>query len=301
MEPSKSSRVQAAESNGIQCGGRPALHSSRIFDDIARALSSNLPRRKAVSLALKGLASAALAEFGIKSGWAAVTCHCQGQSYDPVTYCCTPTGVQLKHPLTSTRFCPNRVAYPGYIPDPNAQCGNTGTFMARRVPNGYGPVSFLQCCKDHDYCYDKCNSLKSTCDTALRECILAACKRTFTSIFDRLQLAECAFAADKYYDGVTGAESDVAFEAAQDLGCDCCGDKGCSCTIGADCGNTLGCNTCLRRQENGQGVCVTNAQIIRCYLPCASDADCQSDEVCIKAGDAGCGINLNAGVCMKFC
>ena len=86
-----------------------------IFDNLARSIGNGISRRQTFKLTLSSLAGLALAELGIKTAWAAGTCLCQGLTYDPLTACCTASGVQQKHPLTSVAACPNKVPHPGYV------------------------------------------------------------------------------------------------------------------------------------------------------------------------------------------
>ena|SRR3989442_8468 len=62
----------------------------KLFDDIARALASPVPRRRAVKLIAGGLAGAVLAAFGPRRAAAQGTCSpaCSGNN----PQCCLPIG-----------------------------------------------------------------------------------------------------------------------------------------------------------------------------------------------------------------
>ncbi len=120
--------------------------SDKIFDNLARTLGTGLQRRDVFKFALAGVASAALAEFGVKTAWAVQSCQCQGQTYDPTLQCCTPSGVQQKHPVVNLTACTNKVDHPGYTCIPNG-CGAEG---GPHVPNGFGAASFLSGLNNHD-------------------------------------------------------------------------------------------------------------------------------------------------------
>src|SRR3954447_4359378 len=64
-----------------------------VFDALARTLATNIPRRKAFALLAKGTVGVLLAQFGVRSAWAQ-TCLCAGEIYDPISQCCTSSGVQ---------------------------------------------------------------------------------------------------------------------------------------------------------------------------------------------------------------
>src|SRR5262249_11919229 len=155
---------------------------SEIFDDIAQILGSGISRRKALKLALAGLAGAALAELGIRSSWAAGNCLCRGQLYDPQESCCTPTGVEPKWPIRNLDSCPSRVPHPGYVPTTNG-CGPSGSPVTPFIPNHFGLANFGSCCNGHDSCYGTCNNVRSSCDNAFLPCLRSACSRAYDSFF----------------------------------------------------------------------------------------------------------------------
>jgi hypothetical protein len=297
---SKVSRAQAVESKGRPPVEGPALQSSRIFDNIARTMSGKLPRRKALAFVARGLASAALAELGINSAWAARNCLCLGQSYDPQTQCCMPTGVQPKYPLTSTLACPNKVPHPGYTPATNG-CAPSGGQVAPYVPNQFGQADFRPCCNSRDTCYGTCNSGKSTCDNSFSNCLSNSCVAAYSNQLS--VLAYCRAAVTTHLNAVNFGGA-AAFEAGQNVACDCCGTATCpqSCTTGADCGASISCGFCLQSYETGAGVCISSSHSVRCFQPwlCQTSAQCPLNHACIRA--TSCPIALGpTGVCLPVC
>src|SRR6185503_9160435 len=123
---STTKHTQEAVGSSIPTNEKSDSGRNKIFDDIARVIGSNIPRRKALKLAVAGLAGAALVELGIRPAWAFETCDCNGQSYDTDVSCCTPSGVQQKHPIVDLNACPNKVAHPGFTAVPNG-CGPSGS------------------------------------------------------------------------------------------------------------------------------------------------------------------------------
>jgi len=290
-----------AESKASESIEARHVASREIFDDIARTLGSDIPRRRALALVLKGLLGAALAEFGIKSAWAQATCLCQGQTYDPLTACCTPTGVQQKHPISSTRACPNKVPHPGFVALPNG-CGPSGGALTPVIPNGFGAASFLQCCNTHDICYGTCNDVKDSCDGNFLACLVGACDAAYsgTGILDGIKRNSCRSVANTYF-GAVHHFGDGAFEAAQDEACDCCGTSTCpqSCA-GSACGSLPPCapgGDCLCfTSTEGSGACVHGATPCASVSRCTTTADCPSGTTCLTTSCCG-----SFGVCGPLC
>jgi hypothetical protein len=272
------------------------VSSHNIFDDIARTLGSGMPRRQAFALAVKGLAGAALAEFGVWSAWAQSTCLCQGQTYNPQTACCTPSGVQAKHPITNLAACPNKVKHPGYVGRSNG-CGPEGGAITPFVPNRFGLANFGPCCDAHDFCYGDCNASKSGCDNTFGVCNATAC--AVYAIFQVL-LPSCLTAAAAYFAAVSLGGGD-AYEAAQQGGCDCCGTSTCpqSCA-GSSCGSLPACAggadcVCFTSTE-GTGACVHGATPCSAVQTCRTTADCPAGTACLTTSCCG-----SQGVCGPLC
>lgn len=270
---------------------------AQIFDNLARSLSSGLPRRQVFALAFKGLVGAALAEFGMPSAWAQSTCLCQGQPYDPATACCTASGVQAKHPLTSVAACPGRVPTPGYIATFNG-CGPEGSWVTHLIPNRFGLADFTQCCNNHDVCYGTCNDVKSTCDNTFGICLATACTIGYASF--ALLLPTCLEVAAIYYAAVA-LGGGGAFESAQDGACDCCSTSTCpqSCA-GSACGSLPACApggdcVCFTSTE-GSGACVHGATPCSSVPRCTTTADCPSGYACLTTSCCG-----SFGVCGPLC
>src|SRR5262245_64354493 len=91
---------------------RMRLSATQVFDLLSQRLASGIPRRRAFSLMLKGIAGAVLAEFGMQSAWSAPSCLCGGATYDAATHCCISSTVLPKYPMLSVEGCPGRVPHP---------------------------------------------------------------------------------------------------------------------------------------------------------------------------------------------
>jgi secretory phospholipase A2 len=151
---------------------------------------------------------------------AAGTCLCNGQTYDPVTACCTASGVVQKNPIANLAACPNKVADPTHTCIPNG-CGGQGGVP---VPNSYGIAEFRSCCNTQDCCYDTCNGNKANCDLDLFACISGSC--AIYALFPTL-LPSCLTVAAVYYAFVASPLGSKYFTAAQQQACDCCGTQTC--------------------------------------------------------------------------
>lgn len=133
--------------------------------------------------------------------------------YDPQEECCTPDGIQPKHPIADLESCPERVPHPGYTPSANG-CGAEGGV---HLPNvGLAP-GFEACCAAHDICYGTCNSDKAQCDQAFLGCMLAQC----LGYRDPVTTGACVPGAVELFAAVTAA-GQTPWEEAQKEACDCC-------------------------------------------------------------------------------
>ncbi len=300
--PGVDSALSAAETNVAL--SRPSgetqeapVSAFQVFDDLARILANPMPRRRAFSLVLRALAGAVLAELGVQSAWADSTCLCRGQTYDPQTQCCTPGGVQQKHPLTSTAGCPAKVPHPGYVAIPNG-CGPEGGAITPYVPNRFGLADFRPCCNTHDICYGTCNDVKSLCDNGFGACLANSCLSAYS--FSATLLGSCLAVAGTYYAAVS-LGGGGAFEAAQDGACDCCSTSTCpqSCA-GSSCGSLPACAggfdcVCFTSTE-GTGACVHGATPCSSVAHCSTTADCPPGTACLTTSCCG-----SFGVCGPLC
>jgi hypothetical protein len=284
----------------------PKIGQDKIFDSLARTLGNQMPRRQVLRLTVAGVVGAALAEIGLRTAWAAPGCLCNGQVYDPATACCTPSGVQKKHPITNLSACPNKVDHPGYVCRPNG-CGAQG---GQQFPGSFGSADFLTCCGapgtsgagSHDCCWGKCNNGRRACDDAFLTCLQNACQTAYpgSGILDFIKRNSCRAAALGYFAGV---ESPIigtrAYEAAQSGGCDCCGTEPCpqecaggTCTSLPSCGES-GC-VCFQTVE-GTGFC-HRSQACAGLQPCSSSLQCPQGWACVSVTCCG-----SQSICIRPC
>lgn len=50
---------------------------------------------------------------------------------------------------------------------------------------------FLNCCNNHDICYETCNNVRATCDKTFKDCMRNSCKNW-----------SCKLVADSFYGAV---------------------------------------------------------------------------------------------------
>lgn len=271
---------------------------NEIFDNVVRTLGNTLRRRDALKLVIFGITGAALADLGVKTAWAAENCLCRGQVYDPATACCTPSGVQAKHPVTNLAACPNKTPHPGYVSVPNG-CGPAGGAISPFIPERWGRANFGACCNDHDNCYGSCNSDKGNCDDTFFGCLRDACNDAYLPliIFPSL-LASCLVAAGGYYTAVSlGGGS--AYDAAQRGACDCCGTEACPQTCaGGTCSSLPPCGeggcVCFQTVE-GTGFC-HRSQSCAGLQTCSSSSQCPSGWACVNVTCCG-----SQPICIQPC
>lgn len=281
---------------------------SNVFDGITRVLCSAIPRREALRITFMGVIGVALAEAGIKTTWAAPTCLCMGQVYDPSVECCTPGGVQRKKNNTNViTACPSRVANPEYVCKPNG-CGSEG---GKKFPGSVGKADFLTCCGapgtagtgSHDCCWGKCKEDRNNCDQLFLACLDAACRTAYpgSGVVETIKRTSCQSAALTYFGAVESRLATSAYEAAQSGGCDCCGTSTCpqSCA-GSSCGSLPACDpggdcVCFTSTE-GSGACVHGATPCSSVPRCSSTADCPGGSACLTTSCCG-----SFGVCGPLC
>jgi len=300
---STTKHTQEAAGSSIPTNGKSDSGRNKIFDDIARVIGSNIPRRKALKLAVAGLAGAALVELGIRPAWAFETCDCNGQSYDTDVSCCTPSGVQQKHPIVDLNACPNKVAHPGFTAVPNG-CGPSGSVVTPVIPNGFGAADFTPCCDTHDVCYGTCNTVKANCDNGFLTCLQGACMAAYSGsgISTTVKRNACLRVAGIYFSAVSNRGQN-AYDAAQREACDCCATQSCSnCTPGT-CGTFTQCAPnsdppegcfCFQTAEGG-GKCSKNFFCASTAF-CTSSSQCGSGSVCVV--NTCCGPQ---GYCTPIC
>ena len=265
-----------------------------IFDNVARTLGSPVSRRKALKLAMLGVAGAALADIGVKTAWAAENCLCSGQVYDPVTACCTPSGVQPKHPVANLNACPNKIPHPGHVNTPNG-CGAQG---GTQYPNRWGLANFRPCCNNHDNCYGSCNSDKGGCDDSFFGCLRDSCADAYPIFLFPALRASCVAAAGAYY-GAVSLRGRSAYEAAQRGACDCCGTEACPQTcVGGTCSSLPACGesgcVCFQTVE-GTGFC-HRGQSCAGLQTCSSSSQCPSGWACVNVTCCG-----SQPICIQPC
>jgi hypothetical protein len=273
------------------------------FDNIARAVSGQMPRRNILKMSVLGIAGAALLEIGIKPSWAAPTCLCKGQVYDPLTACCTAAGVQLKNPIADLSACPNRVPHPGWTPPTNG-CGPQGgviaSGIAAAVPEGWGSADFHGCCNGHDSCYGTCNNSKLGCDTTFLDCMTDSCLSAYGNLLGFVLLPSCLEVAATYFSMVAVGGYLGPYNSGQCSGCDCCGTSTCPQTCaGGGCGSAPGCESdaecvCFQTVE-GTGFC-HRGQPCSTTSPCSSSAQCPAGWACVSVTCCG-----PQSICVRPC
>jgi hypothetical protein len=254
---------------------------AEIFDDITRTAAVGVPRRSVLKLFALAATSSVLMKVGIRPAWAVTTCRCggaplgtgqaccrvggAGTPYDTAVQCCTPVGVQPKHPIVDLAACPNRVPHPGHVPTSNG-CGGAGFPLPPVVPF---VQLFTPCCDTHDFCYGTCNSDKGTCDSNFLSCMQNRCVNTYLFTFppNLTQLSSCLAASYAFYGAVSLAGGSF-YDNAQKDACDCCaGDAPCCPAGQVMCGDLC----CDPGQTCSSGQCVS----------CSGDWTCgQAHNVC---------------------
>jgi hypothetical protein len=254
------------------------------LDELAKALAEGVSRREALRRVGVGLASAILTSMGLGQAAQAqarvqATCTCGGVTYNPVTQCCTRSGVQQKYPIVNLAACPNRVRHPGYVPQANGCGAAAGPKFPDRFPPGSPTgANFGRCCNAHDICWGTCNSNKSDCDSFFLDCLKDECRTAFLPLRPG-QYTACLGAAQAYFIGVsrTGAGM-TAYEAAQKDACDCCA------------GNTCSGGTCPQGQvpcAGSRGTNCCNVNVTCCDGDCCDPGQTCVSGVCTSSGGGG--------------
>jgi hypothetical protein len=287
------------------------VSAASIVDNIGRALAVGMPRRRAIGFILKGLAAAALAQFGVRSAWAAATCICPatGALYDPVLACCTSSGVQNKNPIANLAACPDRTGHPGFVPIPN-DCGSPGDLSHPFIPNSFGAANFLPCCQAHDICYLTCApaasaaAAKATCDSTIGTCVPGKCDSAYppgTGMANAIKNRSCHAVADRYGSAVSSF-GQTAYDSGQMAACDCCATSACatSCASPGQCGGFSSCGqggdcVCATLAEGG-GTCGHGGTPCAGIQRCTATSQCPSGYSCWATSCCG-----GFGVCVPIC
>ncbi len=262
------------------------------FDNFMRSVASQATRRDALRVSAQGAFVTFMASLGLRPAYAAADCLCGRQLYDPLTQCCTPTGVQTKSPIADLARCPDRVASPAYSCRPNG-CGAEG---GQSFPGNYGAASFLGCCDTHDCCYGRCRSDRDGCDSAFLGCMRGSCDRAYPPDIvplpggfgsydrNRVNRSLCRGQANSYYAAVQTYVGTNAHNAAQQNGCDCCGPQACPSCPGGTCASLPPCQdpgcVCFQTVE-GRGFC-HRGQSCAGLVSCASSSSCQVGWACVS-------------------
>lgn len=281
-----------------------ALPAETGFDNFVRSLGSQASRRAVLKVTLLGAVSL-LTGLGTKKAWAAARCLCGTTLYDPDLQCCTPSGVQPKHPIADLAACPQRTFRPDYTCVPNG-CGAEG---GDQYPPSFGAASFLECCNGHDCCWGTCRRDRTNCDRDFLACLQTSCDSAYPPLIrvilgvevdvNRVKRASCRAAAQAYFAGVeTDRWGTPAYIAAQQDACDCCGPQPCLTCPGG---------TCLSLPSCGDPGCVCFSTVEGngfCHLPqaceglpsCASSANCPDGWACVSVTCCGGG-----AICIRPC
>lgn len=267
------------------------------FDNFVRSVGSQESRRDMLKVSFFGMLSAVLGPLGIKEARAAADCLCGRELYDPQTQCCTPTGIQTKHPIADLTRCPNRVPHPGYTCVPNG-CGAAN---GAAFPGSFGAASFLNCCNGHDCCWGTCNGDRNGCDNAFLACLQASCDAAYppNSIPNRIRNSSCRATASGYFSGVqTDTWGTPAYNAAQQAACDCCGTQPCPTCPGGTCSSLPSCQdpgcVCFQTIE-GKGFCHL-PQSCAGLSSCSSSAGCAPGWACVSVTCCGA-----SAICIRPC
>lgn len=108
----------------------------------------------------------------------------------------------------------NPVAKAEHVPTSNG-CGSSGIKIDTEDIPG-----IEDCCNSHDYCYDTCNTDRTTCDKEFKECLHDACKKIQSSNKKKISHKDCKATADILYSGTAALGCD-AFLKAQENSCSC--------------------------------------------------------------------------------
>lgn len=115
--------------------------------------------------------------------------------------------------------CPDRVAFPGHVQQPNG-CGSPALPVpVPEDPNiGCENASFTPACNAHDNCYSTCRSDRSACDLGFLAAMLATCESGCSGFLAREFCRENAF---RYYAAVNSLGY-LPWHGGQQDACQCC-------------------------------------------------------------------------------
>ena len=140
--------------------------------------------------------------------------------------------------FTASNQCTTLTSSNGDVCTPNEPCDDSFTCPGGATPqadpnnpattNGCGPssfplagpsFSFLECCNQHDICYETCGSSKIACDNDFYTCMFCSCGAEYDDFFSQLACEELACS---YFQAVDEFGCS-AFGAAQEQACICPG------------------------------------------------------------------------------
>jgi hypothetical protein len=123
-----------------------------------------------------------------------------------------------RHPIrcTNCKIPTQNVFKPDGCSVPDAVC----TLLGIKDKNAPSGVSFLECCNQHDLCYQTCNSIKSDCDLKLANCMTSQCS---TAQGNSSLMSSCLSWSKKYSIGIEDIPivSTKYFEQDQSQACVC--------------------------------------------------------------------------------
>lgn len=114
--------------------------------------------------------------------------------------------------------CPKNkvpVANPNHIPDYNG-CGALGVFFEKE---DLSRPEMVDCCNEHDLCYDTCGSDKDECDLRFKKCLYNTCNSNQQEM-EVLSLKACKGGAKLLYTA-TLALGCTSYKDAQEQACIC--------------------------------------------------------------------------------
>ncbi len=263
---------------------------------------------------------------------------CFGRTFDPATQCCvalaSTSGVLLRAgPLSSADLCPDRVTNPAAPKAIGNGCGSEGF----QVPDSFGSASFLNACNDHDECWGSCGQNRNACDIIFGSALAEACKKSFSTVFEKEAGQACMQVALGYVLGVQSAPGVANYSKAQNEVCDCCAaatpcpqktavcgsrcldvSTGETCCGGVPCAAGRCCNgTCLSTSQqccSGTTPCLLGPAGVCCGTACCASGQtclngacvsapcpggCPSGEICVNGTCSRCasGVSCSSRCC----
>ncbi|KAK7020610.1 hypothetical protein SK128_025282 [Halocaridina rubra] len=106
-----------------------------------------------------------------------------------------------------------------HIPDANG-CGSLGVFFDK---DDLPRPEMVECCNEHDICYDTCNSDKELCDSKFKACLYNSCKSN-EKLMDTFTFKTCKGGAKLLYTA-TMALGCASYKDAQHNACECVDPK----------------------------------------------------------------------------